>query len=139
MSDPILRVFLDRSVGTRMIAAALRELEIDVETIQDRYGQEASTVADVRWIEDATRDDRVLIGADQRIRYNPLERSALCQHAARCFTFPRGNLTATEMIARLTLHLPEIICLAAINGPCVFHLNSDRVTRMKLDCTDIDP
>jgi len=106
MSEFRLRVFLDRSVGTRKIASALRELAVDVETIQDRYGSESSTVADVRWIADASRDGRVLLGADQRIRYNRLERQALCLHAARCFTFPRGDLTAREMIDRLRRHLP---------------------------------
>ena len=31
-------LFLDRSIGTRRIAAALRAEQLDVETIADRYG-----------------------------------------------------------------------------------------------------
>ncbi len=134
-----VRLFLDRSVGTRKIAAALREHGIDVETIQDRYGPESSTVADVRWIVDATGDGRILIGADQRIRYNPLERRTLCRSSARCFTFPRGDLTASEMIDRLLRFLPEIEQLCTRRtGPFVFHLTRDRVTEMNLDCADLD-
>lgn len=138
MSTDRLRVFLDRSVGTRKIAFALRELGLDVETIQDRYGDESSTVADVRWIEDATGDDRVLIGADQRIRYNRLERLALCRSRARCFTFPRGDLTAVQMIDRVRRHLPEITRLGSRPGPYVFHLGPDEVRAMKLDCPGLD-
>lgn len=130
-----LRVFLDRSLGTKKIASALRGRSLDVETIQDRYGSAASTTADVRWIQDASRDGRVLIGADQRIRYNPLERRALCLSAARCFTFPRGDLTAVEMIDRLVRHLPEVGRISTEQpGPFVYHLTRDRVVAMTLDC-----
>lgn len=139
MSALPLRVFLDRSIGTKRIAEALRVLGIDVQTIQDRYGDESRTVADVRWIADATHDGRALIGADQWIRYNPLERQALCIHAARCFTFPRGDLTAAEMIGRITLHLPSIERLAAQGGPYVYHIAAETVVLMKLDCADLLP
>ena len=132
-----MRVFLDRSIGTKKIALALRELGVDVQTIQDRYGDASSTVKDVRWIADATQDGRILIGADQRIRYNPLERQTLCIHAARCFTFPRGNLTAAQMIDRIVLHLPSIAQLAEQPGPFVYHISADAVVRMNLDCDDI--
>jgi len=64
MSALPLKVFLDRSIGAKKIADALRALGVDVQTIQDRYGDESRTVADVRWIAEATRDGRVLIGAD---------------------------------------------------------------------------
>jgi hypothetical protein len=89
-----LRVFLDRSIGTKKIAAALRELDVDVQTIQDRY-------------------------------------------RARCFTFPRGDLAAAEMIRRLTVHLPTIRDLARQNGPYVFHLGATEVSAMRLDCGDV--
>lgn len=132
-----MRLFLDRSVGTKKIAAALRELGLDVETIKDRYGEDASTVKDTRWIEDATMDGRILIGADQRIRYNPLERQTICRSAARCFTFPRGDLTAGEMIERLVKFLPDIEQMSARPGPFVCHLARDNVVTMRLDCGDV--
>lgn len=75
-----LRLFLDRSVGTRMIATALREAGIDVETIVDRYGREqAPRISDDRWIVEATAAGRLLLGADLRIRYRTIERLALCR------------------------------------------------------------
>jgi len=139
MNPPPLRVFLDRSIGTKKIAHALRILGVDVQTIHDLYGDESNTVEDARWIADATQDGRLLIGADQKIRYNPLERQALCVHGARCFTFPRGNLTAVQMIDRISLHLPSIARLAEEPGPYVYHMTSDAVVRMKLDCDDVVP
>ncbi|MEQ4300768.1 hypothetical protein ABNF97_05125 [Plantactinospora sp. B6F1] len=135
-----LRLFLDRSIGTKKIARALRELGLDVETIQDRYGEAASTVSDEHWIHDASRDQRILVGADQRIRYNRLERRALCLSSARCFTFPRGDLSAVEMIDRLTRHLSEIERIwAEIEGPFVYHLTAGGVVSMRLDCADCLP
>ncbi|MDG4790737.1 hypothetical protein O7626_41000 [Micromonospora sp. WMMD1102] len=135
-----LRLFLDRSIGTKKIARVLRELGLDVETIQDRYGRAASTVPDERWIHDASRDGRILVGADQRIRYNRLERRTICLSSARCFTFPRGDLSAVEMIDRLTRYLPEIerICTET-EGPFVYHLTAGAVVAMRLDCADCLP
>jgi hypothetical protein len=137
MTGAGLPVFLDRSVGTKKIAFALRELGVDVETIHDRYGGESVRIQDTQWIEEATADGRVLIGADKRIRYKSLERLAICRHKARCFTFPRGDLTAEEMVRRIALHLTEMTQLAQRPGPYVVHLGHDRVVPMKLDCDDL--
>lgn len=139
MTGTRLRVFLDRSVGTKKIAFALRALGVDVETIQDRYGAQSGTIQDIRWIEDATTSGRILVGADKRIRYRSLERLAICQHRAKCFTFPRGDLTAEEMIRRISLHLEEISQIARQPGPFVVHLGSERIVTMSLDCDDLDP
>ncbi|KWX02946.1 hypothetical protein LI90_3995 [Carbonactinospora thermoautotrophica] len=134
-----LRLFLDRSVGTRKVAAGLRELGIEVQTIQERYGSEAPRVADVRWIADATADGWVLLGADQRIRYRPLERRALCLYKARYFAFPRGDLTARQMVDRVAAHLDHIARIAVHEpGPYVYHLTESRVVAMKLDCDEPD-
>ncbi|GAA3449063.1 hypothetical protein [Dactylosporangium matsuzakiense] len=51
-----LRLFLDRSVGTRKVAAALREQQLDVETIADRYGAANTLTRDEQWIADAGQD-----------------------------------------------------------------------------------
>ncbi|MGC9667152.1 hypothetical protein ACNTMW_11425 [Planosporangium sp. 12N6] len=134
--SPLL-VFLDRSVGTKKIALALRELGLDVETIHDRYGDESPRIPDTRWIEDATVSGRILIGADKRIRYRSLERIAICRHGAKCFTFPRGDLTAGEMIRRIIQHLAEIGRLAKEPGPYVVHLRAEQIVPMQLDCDDL--
>lgn len=137
MTSAGLQVFLDRSVGTKKIAFALRQLGVDVETIHDRYGDESFRIQDAQWIEEATSDGRVLIGADKRIRYKSLERLSICRHKARCFTFPRGDLRAEEMIRRIATHLAEMTQIAKRPGPYVVHLGHDRIVHMKLDCDDI--
>jgi hypothetical protein len=129
-----LRLFLDRSIGTLKIAAALREQRLDVETIADRYGAANPFTRDDQWIADASRDGRLLIGADQRIRYRPLERMAICLHAARCVTFAAGNLTADQMISLFLRHLSDIESIAEHKGPFVYHLTRQRLLRVKLDC-----
>jgi predicted nuclease of predicted toxin-antitoxin system len=129
-----LRLFLDRSVGTQKIAAALRALQLDVETIVDRYGAANSTIRDEQWIAEASRDGRLLISADQRIRYRPLERMAICLHAARCVTFAAGNMTADDMVALFLRHLPQVVSVATGPGPFVYHLTRERLTKMTLDC-----
>jgi hypothetical protein len=128
-------LFLDRSVGTRRIAGALRAADLDVETIADRYGAANTQIPDEQWIEEATRDARLLVSADKRIRYRPRERSAICQHAARCLTFAAGDLTAEQMIELFLHHLPRVRAVAEDAGPYVYHLTRDRLVRMALDCT----
>jgi hypothetical protein len=112
-----LRLFLDRSIGTRKIATALRAEELDVETIADRYGSANTHIADEQWIAEVSRDGRLLISADKRIRYRPRERLAICVHAARCVTFAAGDLTAEQMIALFMPHLPRIRVIADDPGP----------------------
>ena len=129
-----LRLFLDRSVGTRRVAAALRAEQLDVETIADRCGAANIHISDEQWIAEATRDHRLLISADKRIRYRPVERAAICAHAARCVTFAAGDLRADEMIALFLHHLQQIHALAEQAGPFVYHMGRDRLVRMDLDC-----
>lgn len=70
IAGPGLPLFLDRSVGTKRVAARLRALGLTVPTIDDRYGTGAApSVDDPTWITEAARDGYVLLGADLR---NPL-------------------------------------------------------------------
>jgi hypothetical protein len=128
-------LFLDRSVGTRRIAGALRAAELDVETIADRYGAANTHIPDEQWIAEASRDRRLLLSADKRIRYRPRERAAICEHAARCLTFAAGDLTAAQMIDLFLHHLPRVRTVAAEAGPYVYHLTRDRLMKMTLDCS----
>jgi hypothetical protein len=115
----------------------LREAGLDIETIVDRYGDEAPRVTDDRWITDATTAGRLLLGADLRIRYRTVERLALCRAAGRYLAYPSGNLTAQQMIGRLLRHLADVEVLAAQAGPFVYHLTERGLVRMRLDCTDV--
>jgi hypothetical protein len=133
------RLFLDRSIGTRRIATALRGESLNVETIADRYGPANIHVRDEQWIAEASSAGRLLVSADKRIRYRPLEREAICAHSARCFTFAAGDLTSDQMIALFLRHLPEIQAVAAQPGPYVYHITRDRLVRMPLDCPSDRP
>jgi len=130
-----LLIFLDRSVGTRRIASALRAADLDIETIADRYGAANIHVPDEQWIAEASADGRLLLSADKRIRYRPRERLAICEHGARCLTFAAGDLTAEQMIDLFLHHLPRVRAVAEHAGPYVYHLTRDRMVKMTLDCS----
>jgi hypothetical protein len=94
---------------------------------------------DEQWIADASRDGRLLVGADKRIRYRPLERTAICLHAARCITFAAGDLTADQMINLFLGNLASIEAIAQSKGPFVYHLTRHRLLPVKLDCLELRP
>lgn len=93
MVDEEPSFFLDRSVGTKRVAAGLRDLGPSAQTVDDRYGVAAGpTVADEQWITDASRDGLLPLGADLRIRYRTVERWALCRAHARYVAFSAGAI-----------------------------------------------
>lgn len=137
--EATLRVFLDRSVGTRRVAEGLRDLGLAVQTIVDRYGHVAARrLPDTRWITDASADGYLLLGADLRVRYRPAERCALCFACARYVCFSNGNLTAKAMVDIVHSHLGQLTSASARPGPWVCHLRTEGLARMPLDCTDLD-
>jgi hypothetical protein len=107
----------------------------DVETINDRYGVKAAeSIRDTQWIAEATADDRILVGADRNIVRNPLERRAICEHAARYVVFGNNNMAMRVMIELFERHLPKIHGLAAVPGPWVQRLALHGLDRLNLDC-----
>lgn len=124
MSDPPpLRLFLDRSTQGRRFVEAVRQLVPDTQTINDRYGmREAEEVPDSRWIEDATTDGRILVGADRYVLRNPLERRTVCRTGARYVVFGTNNLRAARMIELFAENLPRIEHLTALPGPWVHRI-----------------
>lgn len=140
VAGPGLPLFLDRSVGTKRVAAGLRALGLTVQTIDDRYGTGAApSVDDPTWITEAARDGYVLLGADLRIRYRTAERWALCRASARYLAFPRGDLTAVQMVERVGQHRRSIDRVLDEPGPWVRHLMPAELRSMRLDCSDLPP
>jgi hypothetical protein len=137
---PALKLFLDRSVQGRRFVEAVRLLVEDVETINDRYGvKPAEEILDQQWIADASADGRILIGADLRIRRNPLERQAVCRHAARYVVFGNNNMPPKVMIELFARHLPKIRMLTVELGPWVRRIaQGGDMDKVALNCADVD-
>lgn len=137
-SPPPLRLFLDRCTQGKRFVAEVRSLVADVETINDRYGVgQAQSVSDTTWIADATRDGRILFGADRNILRKRLERHALCRHAARYIIFGNNNMQIKMMVTLFETHLRFIQSLTVVEGPWVYRIAQHGIERLHLNCSDV--
>jgi hypothetical protein len=72
-----------------------------VETLAEPYSeQQAQHIRDATWIHDATCDGLVLLHADKRIRYQPLEKAAMLEAGARSFALSTNNLSGEAIVHR---------------------------------------
>ena len=70
--------FIDRSLGRKHLAAALRECGLTVHTMASVYGEEeAQKLPDDVWLADAGKRDWIVLLKDDAIRRRPAERDAL--------------------------------------------------------------
>jgi hypothetical protein len=88
--------FIDRSLGGRLVAQALRGAGAKVEIHDDHFPQDTP---DVDWLTEVGRRGWVVLSKDERIRRNPLERAALKQAGVRAFFLTKQGLTGPEMAA----------------------------------------
>jgi hypothetical protein len=95
--EPIV-FFIDRSLGKHVVPEALRRLGARVEVHDDHFGKETD---DADWIADVAGRGWVILTKDRRIRYGPLERTAVFAANARMFALTGGNLRGPEMAAVL--------------------------------------
>lgn len=86
--------FIDRSLGGRLVAQALRDAGARVEIHDAHFPQ---NTPDVDWLAEVGRRGWVVLSKDERIRRNPLERAALEQAGVRAFFLTRQGLTGPEM------------------------------------------
>jgi len=134
---PPLRLFLDRSTCGKRFVQGVRHLVDDVETIADRYGtRPAEDISDTRWIADATRDGRILLGADKRILREPVERRAVCRARARYVVFGSGNLSTIQLLELFERDLPTIRLLTPVPGPWAHRIARHGMDQLVLNCTD---
>ena len=83
---PALRFFTDRSLGSHIVPDALRMAGWMLETMDERYGSDASQfIQDIQWIEEAAERGDVMLCKDLRVATNPLEADAVHRVSARVF------------------------------------------------------
>ncbi|MFT3797331.1 hypothetical protein [Microbacterium sp.] len=125
-------LFLDRSLGRKRLAAALRADGWSLATLSEVYGAHAGQhVPDVSWIAEQTSLRRVLVTSDANILSDPIERQALIDAEALLFCFPTAQLTSAEQHARLTTHRGHIERLAkAWDVPGAYVLYGSRISRV---------
>ncbi|HEX4445030.1 MAG TPA: hypothetical protein VHZ81_15775 [Galbitalea sp.] len=91
-----LAFFLDRGLGSRILATGLRAASWSITTMDERYGVAASPdVADPDWIRDASGRGEILVSKDRATAKRPLEAEAIYYSSARALVISSGQIALT--------------------------------------------
>lgn len=115
--------FIDRSLGGRYVAQALRDAGAQVEIHDDHFPQDAP---DVDWLTDVGKRGWIVLSKDERIRRNRVERAALQAAGLRAFFLTQQNITGPEMAALFTSVLRGMVNRAKMQ-PAPFLYTISRV------------
>lgn len=119
--EPPLEFFIDRSLGRRHLADALRGHGYTVQTLASVYGEQAGQhIADETWLQDAGRQGWVVLMKDDAIRRRPGERDALHHAGVRAFCLTNANLRAEQQTARFIANRHRIEQQARKPGPYIY-------------------
>jgi len=97
--------FIDRSLGSRLVADAMRAQGETVEAHDAHFAKDAS---DVEWLATVGRKGWVVVSKDDRIRLNEVERMALAEAGVAAFFLGRSDLTGPQMAGALITALPAM-------------------------------
>lgn len=115
MTPPVpLILFIDRSLGRKKVADALRAAGADVKVHDDLFPQDAP---DEVWIGEAGREGWTVLSRDERIRYRGVERQAVERHGLGLFVLTSVGLKGEEMAATFVKALPRIGRFVARHRP----------------------
>lgn len=131
--DGLPDLFLDRSLGRKIVPELLRAEGLRLVTLSERYDIPADEeIADDEWLEFAGISDKAVLMKDARIRYNRAEREAVKRHGVRCFCLTRQDLSGAEMAARFIVNLEAITRACADPGPFIYAVHQDRIERLAI-------
>lgn len=126
-----MEFFIDRSLGRKHLASALRDRGFTVHTMADLYGeQEAQRLADEDWLRDVGRRGWVVLMKDTRIRYRTAEREALIEGGVRAFCLTAGQLGAAEQTRRFVDNLDAIRARSSHPGPFIDAVQAQGLRRV---------
>ena len=97
--------FIDRSLGVEPIRKELTSAGLHVEIHDDHFARDAE---DRDWLRVVGIRGWVVFTKDQRLRYRPLEISALRESKTRVFMLTAGNLRGAEIAEAFVLALRRI-------------------------------
>jgi hypothetical protein len=120
-----LTFFLDRNLGKRLVADALRATGATVEVHDDHFDQDAS---DEQWLVDVGNRGWVVISQDEGIRRNELELRAYRAARVRGFIVTATGLTGRQLGELLVLHLRGMVRRTVKQpGPCLYTISKSGV------------
>ena len=97
--------FIDRSLGVEPIRTELIKSGLAIEIHDDHFARDEE---DRVWLRTVGERGWVVLTKDQRLRYRPLEITALRASNARVFVLTSGNLRGIEIAAVFRAALPRI-------------------------------
>jgi predicted nuclease of predicted toxin-antitoxin system len=106
--------FLDRSLGSKHVAHALRAAGVTVEIHNDHFPQDAR---DEIWLPEVGKRGWVVLTKDDRIRYRSAEFAAVIDAHVALFALASGNLNGEEMAQAFVAALPRMHRLLAKHRP----------------------
>jgi len=98
--------FIDRSLGQKIVAQALRDAGATVVVHDDRFPPDAP---DEDWLHEVGQRGWIVLTKDKRIRYRENERRALQRAGVAAFVFVGKDLTGEEIAKALVVALPRMI------------------------------
>ena len=114
-------LFIDRSLGIEPIRTELINSGLTVEIHDDHFARDEE---DRVWLKVVGERGWVVLTKDQRLRYRPLEISALRASNARVFVLTAGNLRGSEIAAAFLAALPRMFrILRSTPGPFLARLS----------------
>jgi hypothetical protein len=102
--EPLV-LFVDRSLGNKVVANALRLAGVHVEIHDDHF---PATAPDEDWLGDVGQRGWVALTKDRGIRYRAPALAAIRLSAVRMFVLTAGDLQGSEMAAIFVQALPHI-------------------------------
>ena len=97
--------FLDRSLGKKRIATALRQAGASLHIHDDHFPPDAK---DEDWLTKVGQRGWIVLTKDHRIRYRQVERLALMRAGVAAFILTSGDLQGEEMAQIFVKALPRI-------------------------------
>ncbi len=108
--QPEFILFLDRGMSVNLLVAELQELVVPFVRHDDIFPQ---NTPDIVWLTAVGKAGWFVLTADQRIRYNPLEKQALLAGGVGSFILVAKNLPGRQIAASIVRALPAMRAFAA--------------------------
>lgn len=106
--------YIDRALGRRYVAEALRNAGATVEIHDDHFLPDAP---DTEWLPEVSRRGWIILTKDDAIGRNILEQIAVASSDAKVFVLALGNMTGEEMANTFTQALKRMENIARSNQP----------------------
>lgn len=106
--------FLDHSLGTVKVRAALIAKEAKVEVLKEHFDE---GIEDIEWLSEVGRRGWVVLTKDKAIRKREIEKRRLMNSGVAAFVLTSGGLSGDEMGKVFVVALPRMLRLLKRNRP----------------------